>query len=214
MRPIRLLLLNEHCIIREGIKTLLEQEDGLEIVAEAGSGWQALQLVNALNPDVVLLDVQLTDMSGDELCRQLALRHPHIHAIILTASPNDEKVLQCIQAGAEAYVFKNSDVADLIDTIKRVCRGNGLEKANMAGAWTGCRADEAPCQQEKCLSHLTSQEITIIKLVSAGLTNKEIAQRLFLSPNTVKYHISNIMRKLDVKRRAEIAFKASRDNLV
>lgn len=207
MKPIRLLLVDDHRIVRQGIRSLLELEHDLEVVAEADNGERALELIDVFQPDVVLLDIKMADMSGVEVCRQLTLKCPDIRVIILTAFSNDENVLQCIQAGAKGYVLKDVDVAELVNIIRAVCRGEAVLDPKITAVVMG-RLSGTPGRQEKFLPSLTSQEITIIKLVSQGLTNQEIGERLFLSQDTVKYHLRNAMQKLEARNRAEAVYKA------
>jgi two-component system NarL family response regulator len=212
MNAIRILLVDDHTVVRQGLRSLLELEPDFSVVGEASCGSEALPLVEHTRPDIILLDLRLPDQNGIEVCRRLSREHPDIPVIILSAFSYEQDVLDCIDAGAKGYVLKDVDVFELTRAIRAVHRGESvldprvtravLERFRQAG-----RGVETPVQ-------LTEQEKEIVRLVAQGLTNKEIARRLFLSPNTVKFHISNIMRKLDVKRRAEIAYRASKNHLL
>lgn len=209
---IRILLVDDHCIVRQGIRSLLDLEKDLKVVGEAGDGERALELLDALRPDVVVLDLKLGTMGGAEVCRQAVARHPEIPIIILTAFSDDEGVLQCIRAGAKGYVLKDVDVFDLAKTIRAVHRGQAVLDPKIAGAvMSGLQETDDPREPSPTL---TDRETEIVQLVSKGLTNREIGERLFLSPNTVKYHLHNVMCKLDAKSRAEVVRKALMEGLI
>ncbi|MGQ9516577.1 MAG: response regulator [Anaerolineae bacterium] len=212
MNPIRILLVDDHTVVRRGIRSLLELEPDLSVVGEAACGVEAFPLIERSRPDIILLDLRLPDMNGIEVCRRLTQEHPDIPVIILSAFSYEQDVLDCIEAGAKGYVLKDVDVFELIRAIRAVQRGESVLDPRVTRAvmehfrQAGRTAEPAGA--------LTEQEKEIIRLIAQGLTNKEIARKLFLSPNTVKFHISNIMRKLDVRRRTEIAFRASKNHLV
>lgn len=212
MNTIRVLIVDDHKVVRQGIRSLLELERDLKVVAEAGSGTEALKLVDTLRPDVVLLDLKMTDISGVEVCRRVTAKYPKISILILTAISNDQEILECINAGAKGYVLKDVDVVELVRHIRIIHRGEAVldpkvTRIVMQHMRRASDATEPP-------QILTEQELSIVQLIAEGLTNKEIGRELFLSPNTVKFHISNIMRKLDVKRRTEVVHKASSNDLI
>lgn len=212
MDPIRILLVDDHTVVRQGIRSLLELEPDLSVVGEAACGAEAFPLIERTRPDIILLDLRLPDMNGVEVCRRLTQEHPDIPVIILSAFSYEQDVLDCIDAGARGYVLKDVDVLGLTRAIRAVQRGESVLDSRVTRAVmehfrrAGRTAEPAGV--------LTEQEKEIIRLIAQGLTNKEIARKLFLSPNTVKFHISNIMRKLDVRRRTEIAFRASKNHLL
>lgn len=212
VNPVRILLVDDHTVVRQGLRSLLELEPDFTVVGEASCGAEALPLVEHARPDIILLDLRLPDLNGIEVCRRLTQKYPDIPVIILSAFSYDQDVLDCIEAGAKGYVLKDVDVFELTRAIRAVHRGESVLDPRVTRAVME-RFRQAGKETESA-GALTEQEKEIIRLVAQGLTNKEIARRLFLSPNTVKFHISNIMRKLDVKRRAEIAFRASQNHLV
>ncbi|MEW6406400.1 MAG: response regulator transcription factor [Chloroflexota bacterium] len=212
MGTIRILIVDDHRVVRQGIRSLLELEPDFKIVAEAGTGAEALNLIDQLRPDMVLLDLKLSDISGAEVCRRATALYPDIAILILTAISSGHEVLECIDAGAKGYVLKDVDVYELARTIRAIHRGESVLDPKVT---------QAVLQQARRSSKgfmsavsLTEQEREIVRLIAQGLTNKEIGERLFMSPSTVKFHLSNIMQKLGVKRRAEVVFKAAGDHLI
>lgn len=211
MEKTRIMLVDDHKIVRQGICSLLELESDLQVVAEASTGAEALALLDTIRPDLLLLDLRLADLSGAQVCREAAAKYPRLPVLILTAISNGPEVLECIDAGAKGYVLKDVDVSELIRTIRAVRRGESvldpkvtqavLEHVRQARRVTACET-------------LTEQEREIVRLMAQGMTNKEIGQRLFLSPNTIKVHISEIMQKLGVRRRAELVFRSTENHLI
>jgi len=213
MNTIRILIVDDHRVVRQGIRSLLELEPDLTVIAEASNGAEALNLVNSHKPDIVLLDLRMADMGGVDVCRRIVTHHPHSSILILTAISDDQEIFECINAGAKGYVLKDVDVVELVRHIRIVHRGEAVldpKVTNIVMQHMRRSAEEPEPDQ----TPLSSQEVDIVQLIAAGLTNKEIGQELFLSPNTVKFHISNIMRKLDVKRRAEVVHKATSNDLI
>lgn len=212
MNPIRILIVDDHKVVRQGIASLLELEPDLKVIAEAGTGTEALKLVDRLRPDIILLDLKMTDINGTEVCRRVTAKYPQIAILILTAISDDQEILECINAGAKGYVLKDVDVVELVRHIRIIHRGEAAldPKVTRIVMQHMRQAADAPPSPEV----LTDQELSIVKLIAEGLTNKEIGQELYLSTNTVKFHISNIMRKLDVKRRAEVVHKAASNHLI
>ncbi len=212
MGVIRILMVDDHRVVRQGVRSLLELEPDFRIVAEAGTGGEALELIGRLRPDIVLLDLKLPDMNGTEVCQRATGMYPDIAILMLTAISNGPEVLKCIDAGAKGYVLKDVDVYELARTIRAINRGESVLDPQV----TQAVLDRARQQSGGPVpgGALTEQEQEIIRLIAEGLTNKEIGERLFMSPSTVKFHISDIMQKLDVKRRAQVVFKAAGDHLI
>lgn len=211
MSAIQILIVDDHRVVRQGIRSLLELEPDLKIVAEAGTGAEALNLIDQLRPDIVLLDLKLSDISGAEVCRRAMALYPGMAIIILTAISSGHEVLECIDAGAKGYVLKDVDVYELTRTIRAIHRGEAVldPKVTQAVLQRARRSSEGYTAVT-----LTDQEREVVRLIARGLTNKEIGERLFMSPSTVKFHLSDIMQKLGAKRRAEVAFKAASDHLI
>lgn len=212
MDKIRILLVDDHRVMRQGVRMLLELQPDFEVVAEAGTGAEALQLIDRIDLDIVLLDLKLTDMSGTEVCRTATRRHPELSVLILTAISNGPDVLECIDAGAKGYVLKDVDVEELGRTIRAIHRGESVLDPKV----TRAVLDRArnPSSTPAGTPLLSDQEKEIVSLIAEGLTNKEIGERLYMSASAVKFHISDIMHKLDVKRRAQVVFKAAGDHLI
>lgn len=212
MAPIRVLLVDDHRIVRQGISSLLELESDLTVVGEAASGARALELIEEKQPDIVLLDVKMPDMDGADVCREIHARYPNLPVIILTAYSGDEHVLRCIQAGARGYVLKDVDVVELVRTIRVVHSGQSvLDGKVIAAVMTELKRPAAARHRGL---EFSQREIDIIHLVSQGLSNKEIADRLFLSTSAVKYHLRNIMDKLGVSTRAAVIYEATQHGLI
>ncbi len=212
MDKIRILVVDDHKIVRQGLCSLLELEPDLQVAGEAGTGAEALALLDTLHPDILLLDLRLADLSGVQVCRQATAKYPQLAVLILTAISSGPEVLECIEAGAKGYVLKDVDMSELIRTIRAVHRGESVLDPKVTAAVLE-RVRQAR-RGNNLEGTLTEQEQEIVRLMAQGLTNKEIGQRLFLSPNTIKTHISEIMHKLGVKRRAEVVFRATENHLI
>jgi two-component system response regulator DevR len=212
MDRIRIMLVDDHRVMRQGVRMLLELQPDFEIVAEADTGAQALELIDRLPLDIVVLDLKLTDVGGTDVCRQAMQRRPDLSILILTAISNGPDVLECIDAGAKGYVLKDVDVEELGRTIRAIHRGESVLDPKVTRAVLD-RARSAPGTVAEG-PVLSDQEKAIISLIAEGLTNKEIGERLYMSASAVKFHISDIMQKLDVKRRAQVVYKAAGDHLI
>jgi two-component system, NarL family, response regulator DevR len=204
-RPLRLLVVDDHEVVRQGLVALLARRDGFEVVAEAGTAAEAVQQAQRHEPDIVIMDVRLPDGSGVEACREIRAERPATRVVMLTSYPDEEAVLSAIVAGASGYLLKQIRARDLVSALEAVGRGESLldpavtEKVleRVRRIATGGAADE--------LAALTSQEKKILLLVAEGKTNKEIAAEVFLSDKTVKNYVSSILAKLNLERRAQAA---------
>ncbi|HTC85166.1 MAG TPA: response regulator transcription factor [Candidatus Acidoferrum sp.] len=202
---LRLLVVDDHEIVRQGLVALLDRRDGFEVVAEAGTVAEAIAMALRFEPDIVVMDVRLPDGSGVEACREIRAELPGTRIIMLTSYPDEEAVLSAIVAGASGYLLKQVRARDLVAALEAVGRGESLldpavtEKVleRVRRIATGAYTDE--------LSQLTSQEQKILMLVAEGKTNKEIASDVFLSDKTVKNYVSSILSKLNLERRAQAA---------
>ena len=204
---IRVFLLDDHEVVRRGLRDLLEAEDDLTVVGEAGTAEEAYGRIPATSPDVAVLDVRLPDGDGVEVCREIRSRHPEIQCLMLTSFADDEALFSAIMAGAAGYVLKQVRGNDLVDGIRRVGGGESLldpavTKRVLERLRAKPEADE--------LSDLTDQERRILDLLSEGLTNRQIGERMFLAEKTVKNYVSNVLSKLGMSRRAEAAVYAAR----
>ena len=206
-RPVslRLLIVDDHEVVRQGLVALLDRRAGLEVVAQAGTVAESLEQARRHQPDIVVMDVRLPDGSGIEACREIRAELPGTRVIMLTSYPDEEAVMSAIIAGASGYLLKQIRARDLVAAIETVGRGeslldpgvteNVLERIRRMAS--GADTDE--------LSALTAQERKILMLVAEGKTNKEIAADVFLSDKTVKNYVSSILSKLDLERRAQAA---------
>jgi DNA-binding NarL/FixJ family response regulator len=212
MGDIRILIVDDHRVVRQGFCSLLELEAGFNVVGEAGTGAEALKLIHDRHPDIVLLDLKLPDMNGAEVCRRATATYPDVAILMLTAISSGPEVLKCIDAGAQGYILKDVDISELTRTIRALHQGDSVLDSHVTSAVLerARRQARGPVPG----GTLTEREQEIVRLIARGLTNKEIGQTLFMSPSTVKFHISEIMQKLEVKSRTQVAFKAGGDHLI
>ena len=203
--PIRILVVDDHEIVRQGLVSLLDRRPEFQVVGEAGSVAEAIEMARRFRPTLVIMDVRLPDGSGIEACREIRAEFPETRVVILTSYPDEEAVLSAIVAGASGYLLKQVRGRDLVAALEAVGRGESLldpavtEKVleRVRRIATGAYVDE--------LAQLTSQERKILMLVAEGKTNKEIAADVFLSDKTVKNYVSSILSKLNLERRAQAA---------
>jgi DNA-binding NarL/FixJ family response regulator len=200
-------LLDDHEIVRRGLRELLEQESDIDVVGEAGTAEEALGRIPPTRPDVALLDVRLPDGDGVEVCRDIRSNHPEIHCLMLTSYADDEALFSAIMAGASGYLLKQVKGNDLVEAIRRVGNGESLlDPAMTARVLDRLRA---PAPEDE-LAGLTEQERRVLDLVAEGLTNRQIGERMFLAEKTVKNYVSNLLAKLGMSRRSEAAAFAAR----
>ena len=205
---ITVFLLDDHEIVRRGIRDLLEAEGDIEVVGEASTADQAVARVHALDPDVAVLDVRLEEGNGIEACRDIRSLHPRTACLILTSFTDDEALFQAILAGAAGYLLKQIRSNDLVDAVRRVATGqNLLDPAVTARVLERLR--QGPVQDER-LARLTEQEQKVLELVAEGLTNRQIGERLHLAEKTVKNYVTSVLSKLGMTRRTEAAVYAVR----
>jgi DNA-binding NarL/FixJ family response regulator len=209
--PARVFLLDDHEVVRRGIRELLSAEDDLEVVGEAGTADDALPLIARTRPDVAVLDVRLgkgdDGMSGIEVCRQIRSAHPGVRCVMLTSSADEEAMLAAIVAGASAYVLKEVRGAELVRAIRQVAEGGSLlDPALTSRVLERVRHP----RQEDRLATLTGQERRVLDLVAEGKSNRQIGEELFLAEKTVKNYVSKVLAKLGVSRRTEAAVWAAR----
>jgi DNA-binding NarL/FixJ family response regulator len=206
--PIRVFLLDDHEIVRRGLRELLETEDDLEVVGEAGTAEEAVGRIPATNPDVAVLDVRLPDGSGVEVCRDVRSARPELACIMLTSYADDEALFEAIMAGAAGYVLKQVKGAELVDAIRRVAAGQSLlDPAVTARVLDRLRRGS---EEDERLRGLTEQEHKILALLADGMTNRQIAAEMFLAEKTVKNYVSNLLAKMGMSRRTEAAVYAAR----
>ena len=204
MTNIRVILCEDHLITRQGIRRLLEDEKGLEVVGEASNGEEAIQLVTDVKPDVVIMDVAMPKLNGIEATRQIKLISPKTNILILTAYDDDEYVFALLKAGANGYLLKNVSGDELVRAIKNVQKGEPvLNPAIAMKVVNYFRLNEAKIPTTEESAHLSERELGIIRLAAKGLTNKDIAESLNLSYRTVEGHLRDIFNKLGVGSRTE-----------
>ncbi|MFJ6939668.1 response regulator [Streptomyces sp. NPDC101132] len=209
--PVRVFLLDDHEIVRRGLRDLLDAEPDISVVGEAGTAEQALARGPALRPDVAVLDVRLPDGNGVAVCRELRSRMPGLACLMLTSFDDEDALLDAIMAGAAGYVLKQIKGSDLVAAVRTVAAGQSmLDPATTARLMRSLRDPEAVRDPEDArLAALSERERDVLQLIGEGLTNREIAQRLFLSEKTVKNHISRLLGKLGVERRVQAAVIAA-----
>jgi two-component system, NarL family, response regulator DevR len=205
---IRLLIIDDHEMVREGLKAMLTAEPDFEIVGDAANAEQAFEMIERLRPDVILLDVRLPGESGIEVCRTVANRYPETAVIILTTFTDETLVAQCIQAGARGFIVKDIERFDLKRSIRAVARGEAAIDPKAAVAVLAQIRRAPQVKQEPSLELLSPQQIVILRLVAQGLSSREIATQLYLSENTVKGYVQDILHRLGVKNRTEAVMVA------
>jgi DNA-binding NarL/FixJ family response regulator len=212
-RPLRLLIVDDHEVVRQGLVSLLDRRAGFEVVAQAGSVADSIVLAARHEPDLVIMDVRLPDGSGIEACREIRANRPETRIVMLTSYPDEEAVMSAIIAGASGYLLKQIRGRDLVSALEAVGRGESLldpavtEKVleRVRRMASGSATDD--------LAELTSQERKVLLLVAEGKTNKEIAADIFLSDKTVKNYVSSILAKLNLQRRTQAAAFVAKRNL-
>ncbi|MEO6712416.1 MAG: response regulator transcription factor [Mycobacteriales bacterium] len=205
---IRVFLLDDHEVVRRGLKDLLEADGDIEVVGESGLAAEAIRRIPATRPHVAVLDGRLPDGSGIDVCREIRSSNPEIAALILTSYDDDEALFAAIMAGAAGYVLKQIRGHDLVDTVRRVAAGQSmLDPAVTARVLERLRAGP---EEDKALASLTEQERRILELIGEGLTNRQIAERMFLAEKTVKNYVSSLFAKLGMERRTQAAVFASK----
>jgi DNA-binding NarL/FixJ family response regulator len=204
----RVFLVDDHEVVRVGIRELLSASEDLEVVGEASSVTEALTRVPAVAPDVAVLDVRLPDGNGIELCRELMSRLPDLRCLMLTSFTDDEALFDAIMAGASGFVLKRIVGSDLTNAVKTVAAGQSLLDARSTSALLNRIRRER--ESGDPLRMLTEQERTVLDLIGEGLTNKQIADKMFLAEKTVKNYVSHLLAKLGLERRTQAAVLASK----
>ncbi len=206
--PIRVFLLDDHEIVRRGVRDLLDTEPGITVIGEAGTAATALARIPALKPDVAVLDIRLPDGDGVTVCRDLRSSMPQLACLMLTSYSDDEALVDAIMAGAAGYVLKQIRGTDLVGAIRTIASGQSLLDPQAAATVMRRIRDQATASDP--LAALTDQERRILALIGEGLTNRQIGDRLFLAEKTVKNYVSALFAKLGMQRRAQAAAYAAR----
>lgn len=216
-KKIRILLVEDHAVVREGTAELLNRQIDMEVVGEAGDGAVAVELAAKLKPDVILMDVQLPVLDGIAATRQIKAKQPTIAVLALTAHDEDQYVFALLEAGAAGYLLKSVRGTELIEAVRAVFRGEAALHPTIAKKLLGRFAiKQEPSKQDLIppAENLTERELEVLRLAGSGLSNKEIADRLVLSPRTVQAHFANIFAKLEVGSRTEAVLQGLKRHLI
>jgi DNA-binding NarL/FixJ family response regulator len=205
LKPIRIVMVDDHALVRQGVALFLSREPDLEVVGGVGTSAEALHLVNEQSPDVVLMDVSLGEESGLDLTRRLKLIRPSLRILVVTAHTDDAVVSDTLRAGADGYVLKDMAIEELVQAIRSVAAGQFVLHPLVARRWQIISRQEAPARSE---TDLTPREIEVLRLMSDGATSKEIGRHLNLSVKTVENHRANILAKLGARNAAEAISRA------
>jgi NarL family two-component system response regulator LiaR len=208
---ISVLIVDDHPVVRQGLRTFLELQDDLEVVGEAQNGTAALGHVRCQAPDVVLMDLVMPDLDGIEATRAIRAASPSTKVIVLTSFADDDKIFPAIKAGAAGYLLKDTRPQELADAIRRVHAGEALLHSKVAAR---LMQEVSSDDDRAALEHLTERELDVLRLIARGLSNKLIARELVVSEKTVKTHVSNILAKLHLTDRTQAALYAVRSRLV
>lgn len=211
----KILLADDHKVLRSGLRRILEDHDDLEVVGEAADGREAVDLANSLEPDIVVMDIGMPQMNGMEATRQILSKHPRMNVLILSMYADENYVVQVLRAGARGYLLKDTAEEDLIDAVRSVAAGTPFFSPKIARLLVG---DSMQRLRNEAASDtyelLTPREREVLQLIAEGKSNKEVAQHLFVSPTTVETHRARIMDKLDLHSTAEIVLYAVRKGIV
>ena len=208
-KPVRVFLVDDHELVRRGLRDLLVTAPDLQIVGEAATVKEAVNGIGATRPDVAVLDVRLPDGNGVELCREVRSRNPGVHCLMLTSYADDDALLAAVLAGASGFVLKQILGQNLIAAVRTVGRGGSLlDDRSTAALLARLRNDKK--EKEDPLAELTGQEREVFHLIGEGLTNRQIAERMFLAEKTIKNYVSHILAKLDMQRRTQVAVMATK----
>lgn len=214
MKKIRVMIADDHAMVRQGLKTIIELEDDIEVVSQAANGEQAVLLARQDKPDIILMDINMPVLNGLQAIKILKEENSNCKIIVLTLHQDREYLFRTIQLGCEGYVLKDAESSVLIEAIRNVYREQTYIQPNMTGELVKEYNRITLIEQDSSISRsLTNREIEVLKLIAEGLINKEIAKTLYISEKTVKNHISNIFKKLDVNDRTQAAIYAFKHNI-
>jgi DNA-binding NarL/FixJ family response regulator len=217
--PIRAMIVDDHALFRRGLEMVLEEEPDIELVGQASDGAEAVEKAAESLPDVVLMDIRMPRSSGIEACRAMKEAAPSAKIVILTISDEEEDLFEAIRAGASGYLLKDIPLDEVADAVRAVHGGQSLINPSMAGKLltefaTLAKRDDEERTQEVPAPRLTEREMQVLKLVARGMNNRDIAKELFISENTVKNHVRNILEKLQIHSRMEAVMVAVREKLI
>jgi DNA-binding NarL/FixJ family response regulator len=218
--PIRVLIADDHALFRRGLEMVLQGEAGLDLVGQASDGQEAVQIASEVVPDVVLMDIRMPKITGIEAARQMKEVAPSAKIVMLTISDEEEDLFEAIRAGASGYLLKDIPLDELADSVRAVYGGQSLINPSMAGklltefATLARRDAEDEPAKHAPAPKLTDREMEVLRLVARGMNNRDIAKELFISENTVKNHVRNILEKLQIHSRMEAVMIAVREKLI
>jgi DNA-binding NarL/FixJ family response regulator len=214
--PTRVLIVDDHDLFRTGLASLLADEDGIEVVAQASGGRMGVRLAAELNPDVILMDLRMPDMTGPEATRKIVARSPGTRVLALTVASEDRDVAEALQAGACGFLAKDTPVDSLVVAVHAAARGMAWLSPKAAEVVLGRIRNTPPPQEQQStpLEHLSSRELDVLRLIANGMENAEIAAELNISPRTAKNHVSNILTKLGLPSRVQAAVYAVRQGVI
>jgi DNA-binding NarL/FixJ family response regulator len=210
---INIVLVDDHAIVRQGIRSILERHPQMSVVGEAATSQEAMAVVAVTRPRIVLLDLKLStssDTEGLELCQKLTSTYPETAVLVLTTLMDDQLVVRAIRSGASGYVVKDVDTRELVRAIQAVSQGESAFDSRSAAAMVRSLNARSPLESKQ----LTEREREVLSLLARGLSNRDIGKRLYISETTAKFHVGNIIRKLNVTRRAEAVYAASKMGLI
>ncbi|MFZ4813724.1 MAG: response regulator [Phototrophicaceae bacterium] len=210
---LRILIADDHAVVRTGLKSLLESQAGFHVIAEAENGEQALKLAKEHRPDVAVLDIRMPGLSGIETCKRIVEQVQGTKVIILTSYAEDELLVSAIEAGASGYVLKRIGTDELIRAVERVGKGEAILDPAMTSSVFAKVRDANKAHVAESFANLTSQELSVLALMAEGRTNRQIAAALFLGEGTVRNYVSSILSKIGVNNRAEAAIYAVKHNI-
>ncbi len=212
-KSIRILIADDHAVVRAGLRALLERHGHFRVIAEASTGEEAVSLAQEHQPDVAVLDIRMPGVSGIEACRQISRTVQNCRVIMLTSYAEDELLVAAIQAGASGYVLKRIGDNELVQAVERVSRGEGMLDPAMTAAVFAEMRKVSEAQHAAAFSELTPQELAVLALVAEGLTNRQIAVKLYLGEGTVRNYVSSVLSKIGAANRAEAAAYAVKNNI-
>ncbi|ENT0032811.1 response regulator transcription factor [Neisseria gonorrhoeae] len=210
---IKIILIDDHTLFRSGIKALLSRQHGFEVIGEAADGLSGIKMISRLQPDVVLLDLDMPGMNGREALSQIISINPQQAVIMLTVSEDSDDLTECMRIGARGYLLKNINADFLLESIRKAAEGDNVFSPEMTAKLVKSLISPQPAQRTQALSSLTPRELEILGHLAAGHSNKIIARHLDLAESTVKVHVQNLLRKLNLSSRVQAAVYAIRHNV-
>lgn len=215
MKKTKVLVADDHPLFREGLRSFIDLQDDMEIIGEAGNGIEAVEKAFVLTPDVVIMDIKMPELDGISAAKQIRAKHPGIGIVVLTTFEQEYEITECIKAGINSYLLKDAPPQDLLKAIRGISRGESLIDPKIAfKIVVGFSGYLSRGSIEEVYQDFTRRELQVLKMVAAGLSDAEIARKLFISQTTVRTHLSNIYQKLGVSNRTKAALHALRYGLI